>query len=121
MPVPLITCPRCGEEEHLTGRRQERGDGDERLVLTCGTCGQSWDRDTSLRCSLCGAEDVEGIPTSTLQERGRGDQWAPSGIRLVHYCWSCGGDDVTSSNPRPGPNPPPGGSTDLRGFRGRGG
>jgi uncharacterized Zn finger protein len=119
--MPVVACPACGEDEDLTGRRTAGDNGADRLVVRCGTCGRSWDRDTTVRCGLCGADDVEGVPTSTLQERGRGDQWAPSGIRLVYYCWSCGGDDVTSSQPRPGPNPPPGGSNDLRAFRGLGG
>ncbi len=119
--MPVVACPACGEDDDLTGRREDGPGGDGRLLLTCGRCGQTWDRDVSLRCGLCGSEDVEGVPTSTLQEKGRGEQWAPSGIRLVHYCWACGGDDVTSSTPRPGPNPPPGGSQHLRAFRGRGG
>lgn len=119
--MPVVACPACGEDEELTGRRDTGDDGGDRLLLTCGRCGESWDRDTTLRCGLCGSQDVEGVPTSTLQEKGRGDQWAPSGIRLVYYCWACSADDVTSSRPRPGPHPPPGGSRDLRAFRSRGG
>lgn len=117
--MPVVACPGCGEDEELTGRRQTDDDGLHRLLLTCDRCGRTWDRDTTPRCGLCGSQDVEGVPTSTLQEGGRGDQWAPSGIRLVHYCWACGGDDVTSSTPRPGPNPPPGRSQDLRALRSR--
>ena len=110
--MPLVNCPRCGEDEDLAGRRQGPA-----ILLTCQTCGHEWDRDTRLACRLCGSDDIEGIPTSTLTEAGRGEQRTPSGIRLVHYCWACRGDDVLSSSPRPGPNPPPGSSRDLRSLR----
>ncbi|HSK23474.1 MAG TPA: hypothetical protein VK906_09875 [Egicoccus sp.] len=110
--MPIVSCPDCGEDEDLSGRPE-----DERILLTCGACGRTWDRDTRLVCRLCGAEDIEGIPTSTLQEAGRGEQWAPSGIRLVYYCWSCQGNDVTSSTPDPGPHPPPGTKHDVKSLR----
>ncbi len=61
------------------------------------------------------------MPTSTLEEHGRGEQRTPSGIRIRHYCWECRGDDVTSQEPHPGPQPHPGGTTDLRELRRRGG
>jgi hypothetical protein len=110
--VPVVACPTCGEDDELTGTRS----GDT-ILLTCGRCGHTWDRNTVLRCRVCGSEDIEGIPTSTLEEHGRAGVRTPSGIRLVHYCWSCRGNDVTSTNPTPGPNPPPGRSTDLRALR----
>ena len=110
--MPLVRCPECGEDEDLAGEPR-----DETIVLTCGSCGASWARDTRLACGLCGSEEVEGIPTSTLEEAGRGDQRTPSGIRLVYYCWSCRGNDVRSSTPLAGPQPPPGGSRDLRALR----
>jgi hypothetical protein len=110
--VPLVACPQCGEDEELAGER----DG-ETIILTCGSCGTAWDRDTRLVCLLCGSEEIEGIPTSTLEEAGRGDQRTPSGIRLVYYCFSCQSDDVRSSSPRPGPQPPPGNTRDLRALR----
>ena len=119
--MPVVECPACGEEEDLTGERTTDDAGAQRLVLTCGACGTSWDRDTAPRCRLCEATDLEAIPTATLQERGRGEQWAPSGIRLAYYCWRCGGRDVTSSDPTPGPTAPPGDSRDLRALRRRGG
>lgn len=111
--MPVVACPVCGEDDDLAGRREG-----EAILLTCGGCGHTWDRDTRPLCRLCGSQDVEGIPTSTLSESGRGDQWAPSGIRLVHYCWACRGNDVTSSSPGPGPHPPPGTSRDVRRLRG---
>ncbi len=118
--MPVVDCPACGEDEELTGRSTTDAQGDERRELTCDRCGTSWDRDTTPRCRLCGSADVEGILTSTLQERGRGDQWAPSGIRTAYYCWSCRGADVTSSSPLPAPQPPPGSGTDLTDLRRRG-
>ncbi len=115
--MPAVECPACGEDERLRGDRTSVGAA--RLVLTCERCGTSWDRDTTPHCRLCGSEDVEGIPTSTLQEKGRGEQWAPSGIRLVYYCWSCQGNDVTSARPIAGPQPSPGSARDPRSLRRR--
>ncbi len=117
--MPLVTCPGCGEDEQLIGRSVTDGDGAERRELTCERCGTTWDRDVVPTCRLCRSTDIEGIPTSTLQEKGRGDQWAPSGVRLAYYCWSCRGADVTSSSPRPGPQPAPGSGQDLTGLRRR--
>jgi hypothetical protein len=110
--MPIVVCPHCGEDEDLTGRQR-----DEAIVLTCGRCGHGWDRDTRLVCGLCGGEDVEGIPTSTLEEAGRAGVRTPSGIRLVYHCWSCRGNDVTSTEPVPGPQSPPGRSRDVRALR----
>lgn len=112
--MPRVACPECGEDDELSGQRSVGA-----ILLTCGRCGHRWDRDTRLVCALCGSEDIEGVPTSTLEEAGRAGVRTPSGIRLVYYCWSCRGQDVTSTTPRPGPNPPPGRSTDLRALHGR--
>lgn len=113
--MPLVNCPACGEDDDLTGATV----GDT-IVLTCGACGTTWDRDTTPTCSLCGSQDLQAVPTSTLQEKGRGDQWAPSGVRIAWYCWSCTGHDVTSTAPVPPPNPPPGHRGDLTHLRRRG-
>jgi hypothetical protein len=110
--MPVVACPVCGEDEDLTGERQGAS-----ITLSCGSCGERWDRDTRLRCGLCGSEDVEGIPTSTLEEAGRAGVRTPSGIRLVYYCWACSGNDVTSTDPLPGPHPPPGRSRDVRALQ----
>jgi hypothetical protein len=117
--VPIVACPACGEDEQLTGHQVADG-ATPQVRLTCDRCGASWARDATRRCGLCGSQDIEGIPTSTLQEKGRGEQWAPSGIRLVFYCWACRGDDVTSSAPRPGPRPQPGSPPDLSDLHRRG-
>lgn len=110
--MPIVSCPACGEDEDLTGSAS-----DGSIVLTCGPCGHTWLRDTVPVCRLCGSEDIEGVATSTLEEHGRAGVRTPSGIRLVHYCWSCRGNDVTSTEPSPGPHSPPGRSTDLRALR----
>lgn len=110
--MPNVACPACGEDEDLAGTSA----GDT-IMLTCGRCGHQWDRDTRMVCGLCGSEDIEGIPTSTLEEAGRAGVRTPSGIRLLYYCWTCRGGDVTSSTPSPGPTPTPGGSRDLRALR----
>ncbi len=107
--MAIVVCPACGEDEQLTGRTHEGG-----IELTCERCGAAWERDVTPTCRLCGSQDLQGVPTSTLREHGRGEQWAPSGIRLALYCWACRGADVTSTKPRPGPQPPPGGQRDAR-------
>lgn len=112
--MPTIRCPNCGEDDDLAGSR----DGD-RITITCGACGTTFDRDTTPTCRLCGSTDLEAIHTSTLQEAGRGEQWAPSGVRIAWFCWDCTGKDVTSPSPVPGPNPSPGDTDDPRSFRGR--
>jgi hypothetical protein len=38
-----------------------------------------------------------------LWEKGRGDQRTPAGEIAAYACWNCGGRDVTSSTPVPGP------------------
>jgi hypothetical protein len=113
--VALVSCPACGEDEGLRG--EPRG---ERVMLTCERCGATWDRATTPTCGVCGSDDIEGIPTTTLRERGRGEQWAPSGVRLVFYCWACHSNDVTATDPRLGPLPPPGAGRDLRTLRQQG-
>ncbi len=111
--MPIVACPSCGEDEDLTGQR-----AGEAITLTCGRCGVRWERDTDPTCGLCGSTDVQGIPTSTLEEHGRANVRSPSGIRLAYYCWTCRAKDVTSSDPDPGPHPPPGTvSRDIRALR----
>lgn len=112
--MPRVNCPACGEDEDLQGRRTDTG-----ITITCGSCGAAFDRDTTPTCRLCGSTDLQAVRTSTLREAGRGDQWAPSGVRIAWYCWGCTGHDVTSPRPVRGPNPPPGTETDLRNLRHR--
>lgn len=91
----MIACPHCGEDEEL----EPVGRSDDCSVeLSCGSCGHRWVRDTVRRCRLCGSTDLRYTPRP-LWEKGRGDQRTPAGKRDAYACWSCGGRDVTSSNP----------------------
>lgn len=94
--MAVVACPACGEDEDLRGQRSDEG-----LVLSCERCGHRWNRDLTPRCGLCGSEDLEVVPTSVLEEAGRGEQRTPSGIRDLHVCWDCGARDATSNNPIP--------------------
>lgn len=110
--MPRVQCPNCGEDDDLQGQRSDIG-----ITVTCGACGTVFDRDTTPTCRLCGSTDLQAVRTATLREAGRGEQWAPSGVRIAWFCWGCTGQDVTSPDPRPGPNPPPGAATDRRDLR----
>ncbi len=112
--MPTVACPTCGEDEALRGESSQ-----DAILLRCERCGERWDRDTRPVCRVCGADDIEGIPTSTLQESGRAGVRTPSGVRLVYYCWACRSHDVRSASPLSGPQPPPGRSTDVRAIRDR--
>lgn len=78
-----ITCPACGEEEDLTGQRN-----DTEILLTCGACGQQWTRQLTPRCPICGGEDLEAVPVAIV-EKSRGTQLSVVGIRAVDMCWKC--------------------------------
>lgn len=98
--MPLVECPSCGEDEQL--RASARGDGGSELQ--CESCGHRWVRDPGKRCNLCGSDDLELVPTQTLESAGRGEQRTPDGIRDTWRCWACGGRDVTSRKPVPAPD-----------------
>lgn len=94
--MATVSCPACGGTEDLAGV-----DAAEGRVIVCGACGDRWQRDTTPTCTLCGSINLEAVPTSTLEEAGRGEQRTPSGIRDAYRCWSCGARDATSSSPIP--------------------
>lgn len=96
--MPAIACPQCGEDDDLTGTK--RADGT--LEVTCGSCGAMWGRGAKPRCRLCGSEDLAYRP-KPLWEKGRGDQRTPAGRIDAYSCYQCGGRDVTSNEPIPGP------------------
>jgi hypothetical protein len=95
--VPAISCPTCHEDERLAGQRLDDGS----VQITCEACETVWVRGER-RCGLCGSDDLEYTPKA-LWEKGRGDQHTPAGRIDAYRCYACGGFDVTSSNPRPGP------------------
>lgn len=95
--MPLVACPACGEDDDLTGTRSH----DDRLQLTCGRCGSTWDRDLVPTCGLCGSTDLEAAQREVLDVHGRGSMTTPMGLRIAYRCWGCGGRDVTSPTPTP--------------------
>lgn len=96
--MPVIACPSCGEEDRLSGERQ----ADDSLMVTCQACGTVWQRGGTRECRLCGSDDLAYTP-KPLWEKGRGDQRTPAGRIDAYSCYACGGRDVTSSHPQPGP------------------
>lgn len=83
-----ITCPLCGETEDLSGERH-----DEVITITCGACGQTWERPTTPVCPDCEGNDLQAVPHAIV-EKSRGTQLSVVGIRIVHLCLSCDGDDI---------------------------
>lgn len=94
-----LACPTCGEQDDLRGTRHNDGS----LEITCEACGTTWERSTERRCKLCGSTDLAYSP-KPLWEKGRGDQRTPAGEIPAWACYTCGGRDVTSANPRPAPD-----------------
>ncbi len=81
--MPLVECPVCGEDEALDGRR-----GEATIAITCGSCGQQWERSLSPICPVCGGGDLEEVPVAIV-EKSRGTQLSVVGIRVVPLCWVC--------------------------------
>lgn len=78
-----LMCPICGETEELLGRRVE-----DQIEITCGNCGQTWQRPTAPICAQCGGADLQAVPLAIV-EKSRGTQLSVVGIRIVHLCNSC--------------------------------
>jgi hypothetical protein len=77
-----LSCPGCGESEHLVGRRTRDG-----IEVTCETCGARWDRG-AVRCRSCGgAASVTARQRMTRQPRGT--LLAVVGMREVTLCPDC--------------------------------
>lgn len=83
-----IECPVCGEVDDLIGERR-----DETIAITCGQCGQTWERPTSPVCSECEGDDLQAVPHAIV-ERSRGTQLSVVGIRIVHLCYRCDAEDI---------------------------
>lgn len=96
--MPAICCPSCGEDEDISGQRRDDGS----LEVACQACGTVWSRGGPPRCALCGSDDLAYSP-KTVWEKARGDQRTPTGRIDAYNCYQCGGRDVTSPNPVPGP------------------
>lgn len=93
-----IVCPVCGETEELLSRRAE-----DQIEITCGDCGQIWQRPTTPVCARCGGADLEAVPLAIV-ERSRGTQLSVVGIRIIHLCTGCNAE-VIERWQRNRPNP----------------
>jgi hypothetical protein len=96
--MPVIACPACDEDEDLTGAAQPDGT----VEITCGRCAHAWERGAEPTCRLCGSTDLVRT-AKPLWEKGRGDQHTPAGRIATFRCHTCGGRNVTSGDPVPGP------------------
>lgn len=83
-----IACPVCGETESLTGQR-----GHDAVSVSCGSCGQVWQRPTDPVCPHCEGTDLRAVPLAIV-EKGRGTQLSVVGIRIVHLCTMCDAEDI---------------------------
>lgn len=83
-----IECPVCGEAEDLAGDRE-----DDTIAITCGACGQTWNRPTTPVCPKCEGNDLQAVPHAIV-EKSRGTQLSVVGIRIVHLCHHCDADDI---------------------------
>jgi DNA-directed RNA polymerase subunit RPC12/RpoP len=81
-----IACPRCREDEELSGRP----DGDL-ILIDCLACGASWHRDPERRCPRCGAGDLYPAPVAIV-EKSRGTQLSIMSTRIEYLCWRCDRD-----------------------------
>lgn len=87
MPID-VSCPMCGEDDALTGSPS----GDE-ISIRCLTCEAQWTRPTSPSCPACAGTDLQTVPLAIV-ERSRGTQLSVVGIRMVHLCRVCDGDQI---------------------------
>lgn len=83
-----IACPVCGETEDLNGDR-----GDQSITITCGACGQAWQRPTHPVCPHCEGTDLQEVPHAIV-EKSRGTQLSVVGIRVVSLCNNCDAEDI---------------------------
>jgi Zn ribbon nucleic-acid-binding protein len=83
-----VRCPRCGEQDELSGRRS----GHE-ILLTCHSCGYNGPRAATRTCQTCGGDDVVERPKA-LVERSRGTQLSVVGYSTTVLCRICDADDL---------------------------
>lgn len=87
-----LSCAACGEEEELTGHRDEEG-----IRITCDRCGTSWLRDAAqTTCATCGGTDLEHRPQPTTAY-SRGTQISIVGWRQIPLCAACDADMLSRS------------------------
>jgi DnaJ-class molecular chaperone len=79
-----LDCPRCGEDEDLSGRETSGG-----IRIECGSCGASWLRDAEPEtCASCGGTDVVRRPQA-LTQYARGTQLSIVGMGDILLCRVC--------------------------------
>lgn len=93
-----VVCPSCGEDDRLAGTRSGNV-----IRLTCGACGQTWERDPSPKCATCGGDDLQAV-VQAIVEKGRGTQLSVVGTQIVHMCRTCDSAALERYN-RNRPNP----------------
>jgi Zn ribbon nucleic-acid-binding protein len=86
-----VVCPRCGEQDELSGRRV-----DGEVVLTCGRCGYDGPRVARRSCPTCGGGDVVERPKAVV-ERSRGTQLSVVGYMAVSLCETCDADTLAAA------------------------
>lgn len=79
-----LVCPTCNTDEHLRGEPQG-----EVIVITCGACGLTWERDPSPSCRECGTRDDVKVVLQPFIEKARGTQLSITGMQVIYRCWSC--------------------------------
>jgi predicted RNA-binding Zn-ribbon protein involved in translation (DUF1610 family) len=89
--VADLTCPNCGEDTDLRGRRTDAG-----IRISCNACGLEWDRETRHRCATCGGGDIVTRP-QTLTAFSRGTQLSILGWHEMPMCGSCDGEELLRS------------------------
>lgn len=93
-----ISCHSCGESDELLGSRE-----DDKIDVTCRSCGYRWVRDLSMRCDRCLGDDMQTIPLAII-EKGRGTQLSVVGTRPIHLCSVCDAEVLRSYHDhRPNP------------------
>jgi hypothetical protein len=86
-----VRCPRCGEQDRLSGRRVGAD-----VHLTCDTCGYDGPRVAQRRCPTCDGTDVVERPKAVV-ERSRGTQLSVVGYTTVALCRTCDADVLAAA------------------------
>lgn len=78
-----IKCPTCGEEEALLGSSEGQA-----ILVTCETCGTTWQRDMTQRCKTCDSTNVREA-VQAIVEKSRGTQLSMTSLKQVWLCPDC--------------------------------
>ncbi len=86
-----VRCPRCGEQEALSGRRV-----DADILLSCHTCGYDGPRAANRCCPTCGGDDVVEGPKAVV-ERSGGTQLSVVRYTTAVLCANCDAGEVAAA------------------------